>query len=126
MLMGSEFEMRLTIILRENLCDQANTAIAERTGNPANALTFTNVLLRNGNPVARWCCWNFAGRNYTPAQVVQKLQQALGLTDDEVLTRQDVNGQPPNLATVRMVAFDADRVNPQRVLDYLGLTIPQE
>lgn len=115
--------MRLTIILRENLCDQANTAIAERTGNPADALTFTNPLLRNGNPVARWCCWNFADRNYTPQQVAAKLQQALGLTSDEVLTR-DAAGQAPNLATTRMVVFDADRTNPQRVLDYLALDLP--
>lgn len=118
--------MRLTIILRESLCDQANDAIAERTGNPADALTFTNPVLRNGNPVGRWCCWNFAHRNYTARQVAAKLQQTLGLTDDEVLTRADVTGNPPNLATVRMVAFDADRVDPQQVLDYLNLTVPSD
>lgn len=116
--------MRLVIILRAALVDAANTAIAERTGNPADAQTFTNPVLRNGNPVAYWCGWDFAHRSYTAAQVAAKLQQTLGLTDDEVLTRQDVTGQAPNLSTVRMVAFDADRVSPQQVLDYLDLTLP--
>ena len=115
--------MRLTMILRENLCDQANEAIADRTGNPANADTFTNPVYRNGNPVARWCCWEFADRPYTAEQVVTKLAQTLGLTGDEVLTRDSATGTPPDLSTVRMVAFDADRVNPQRVLDYLNLTV---
>lgn len=115
--------MRLTVILRENLCDQANTAIAARTGNPADVYTFTNPVLRNGNPVGRWCSWEFAGRNYTAAQVVNRLKTVLGLTDDEVLTRQDTIGSV-DLATTRMVAFDGDQVDGQRVLDFLGLTVP--
>ena len=114
---------RLTIILRESLCDQANTAIAERTGNPADVYTFTNPVLRNENPVARWCCWNFQNRPYTAQQVVTKLADTLGLTGDEILTRQSATGTPPDLASVRMVAFDADRVSPQQVLDYLMLTV---
>lgn len=117
--------MRLTIILRANLAAQANTAIAERTGNPDDARTFVQPLERNGNTVAYWCSWEFAGRNYTAGQVGAKLKQVLGLTDDEVLTRQSVSGST-DLTQIRMVAFNGDNVAPQQVLNYLNLDRPAQ
>ena len=113
--------MRIVIVVRESLADAANDAVVAVTGNPANADTFTDPLIKNGSTVARWCNWEFNGRPYQAQAVFDRFVAELGVTSQEVAT-QATESTWPSAAGLKVLAFRADQISPWAVLDHYSLT----
>ena len=116
--------MRLVIVIRANLAEQANAIIGAWT--PGGERTFTNALYRNSDDalVAYWCNWDFAGTRHDARALATRFIDLLGLTEDEVGTRTTTTGA--NLATKKMVAFDASAVTPDQFLAFADLHVASD
>lgn len=114
--------MRVVIALRADHQAAANTAVAERTGNPADDQTFTVPLYRpNGNVVGYIANWNFAARSYTVEQIASKLADALGLSASQVATRDTAQGMA--IQDIEAAVFNVADVTVSQFLDYFSLSL---
>lgn len=114
--------MRVVIAIRAAHQSTANTAVAERTGNPADDQTFTTPLYRpNGTIVGYIANWNMAGRSYNEEQIAAKLADALGLTAGQVATRSTVQGMV--IQDIEAVVFNTANVTVDRFLEHFSLSL---
>jgi hypothetical protein len=108
------------MIVRAAVQEAANTRIAEWTGNPADALTFTVPLYNaQGTIVAYWCDWNMDATRHDVIQFVQHLINTTSLDAEDVELRTGLI----QIGTKKALIFDADRVAPAAVLAHLGLQL---
>lgn len=112
--------MRICMIVRAALRDAANQRIAEWSGNPADANTFT-IPLHNaqGQVVAYWCDWNMAATKNDVQAFVAHLLATTTLDATDLTIRDGLVA----IGTRKALVFDADRVPPASVLAHLGLRL---
>jgi hypothetical protein len=106
------------MIVRANLQAVANAKIAEWTGNPADAETFTVPLYDAGGVVrAYWCDWNMGATRNDVQAFVAHLLATTNLDANDLTIR---NGLVA-IGSRKALIFDADVISPEAALAHLNL-----
>lgn len=108
----------ILVVTPENV-DAANAAIAEATGNQADAYTFTVQLTNDRDEVVGYVCsWDFVGTGIDYDTVRKVVESATGAPKDAAATVRV--GATGTLATSKVLAYDGSRVTADAVATRAG------
>ncbi|MFG0329844.1 MAG: hypothetical protein ACF8PN_08105 [Phycisphaerales bacterium] len=113
--------MRIVMSVRHDLVDGARQALADYTGNPADADALSApVAVATPGPytIGCMCNWNLAG-TYDDAELTEHVATMLGLDPSQVATRDTLD--QVSLVDLGAVTFNADVHSIDEILDEYGL-----
>lgn len=113
-------DLRRTLIVIEPAnVDAANQAVAEATGNPADALTFTVPLLDDKDQIIGYVAsWDFEGTGVDFETVRKVVETSVGAPKDAGKTKRTTASG--DLAGSKLLVYDAKRVVADQVFTNLG------
>lgn len=110
---------RTLIVIKPEMVDATNQAIAEATGNPDDIYTFTVQLLNDKEEVIGYACsWDFEATKVDFDAIRKVIETQVGATKDAAKTKLET--ATGDLKTDKVLVYDESKIDAKQVVSSLG------